>query len=64
MIYLDTTDSVLCLGHANRLGWIFIRQHLSAAEVVRSEDDPVNKILWLTGTWDYAAKQTPHVVTQ
>lgn len=50
--YLDTTDSFMGLGHADRLGWIFIRQHLSAAKVVSSEDDPINKILWFTGTWD------------
>lgn len=52
--YLDTTDSFMGLGHANRLGWIFIRQHLSAAKIVSSKDDPINKIFWLTGTWDFA----------
>lgn len=55
--YLDATDSFLGLGHADGLGWIFIRQHLSAAKVVSSKDDPINEILRLTGTWNYAAKQ-------
>ncbi len=45
------------LGHADRLGWIFVRQHLSAAKVVSSKDDPINKIFRLAGTWNYAAKQ-------
>ncbi len=60
--YLDTTDSFMGLGHADRLGWIFIGQHLSAAKVVSSKDDPINKILWLTGTWDYKAKQRAFTV--
>lgn len=50
--YLDTRDSFMGLGHANGLGWVFIRQHLSAAKVVCSKDDPINKIFWLTGSWD------------
>lgn len=54
-IYLDTADSFMGLGHADRLGWILIRQHLSAAKVVSSKDDPINKIFWLTWTWDCAA---------
>lgn len=56
--YLDTTDSFMGLCHADRLGWIFIRQNLSAAKVVGSKDDPVNKILWLTGTGNCSAKQS------
>lgn len=60
--YLDTTDSFMGLGHADRLGWIFIRQHLSAAKVVSSKDDPINKIFWLTGTWDYAVRQKALIV--
>lgn len=55
--YLDATDSFMGLGHADRLGWIFIRQHLSAAKVVSSKDDPINKIFWLTGAWDCAEKK-------
>lgn len=53
--YLDTTDSFMGLGHADGLRGILIRQHLSAAKVVRSKDDPINEIFWLTGTWDFAA---------
>ncbi len=60
--HLDTADGFMGLGHADRLGWIFIRQHLSAAKVVSSKDDPINKIFWLTGTWDYVAKQTALIV--
>lgn len=60
--YLDTTDSFMGLGHADRLGWIFIGQHLSAAKVVSSKDDPINKILRLTGTWDYTAKRKAFTV--
>lgn len=61
--YLDTTDSFVGLGHADRFGWVLIRQHLSAAQVVSSKDDPINKVLGLTGTWDYAAKQKTLIVT-
>lgn len=45
------------LGHADRLGWIFIGQDLSAAKVVSGKDDPIYEIFWLTGTWDFPAKQ-------
>ena len=61
--YLDATDSFMGLGHADRLGWVFIRQHLSAAKVVSSKNDPINKILWLTGTWDYAENKRLSVET-
>lgn len=50
------------LGHADGLGWVFIRRHRGAAKVVSGKDDPINEILWLTGTWDYAAKQKALVV--
>lgn len=53
--YLDTTDSFMGLGHADGLGGILIRQHLGAAKVVSSKDDPINEIFWLTGTWDFSA---------
>lgn len=62
MEYLDMADSLLGLCHADGFGWILVRQHLSAAKVVSSKDDPVNKVFWLTGTWDYAAKQKASIV--
>lgn len=55
--YLDLTDSFMSLGHTDTLGWVFIRQNLSAAKVVSSKDDPINKVFWLTGTWDCVTKR-------
>lgn len=54
--YLDLADSVVGLGHADGLGRIFIGQHLSAAKVVSSKDDPIYEIFWFTGTWDFQSK--------
>lgn len=54
--YLDVADSFMGLRHADRLGWILIRQNLSAAQVVSSKDDAINKIFGLTGTRDCSAK--------
>lgn len=56
--YLDLADSFLGLGHTDRLGRIFIGQDLSAAKVVSGKDDPIYKIFWFTGTWDFPAEQT------
>lgn len=50
------------LGHADRLGRIFIGQDLSAAKVISSKDDPIYKIFWFTGTWDFPAKQMALIV--
>lgn len=55
--YLDVADGFVGLRHPDRLGRVFIRQHLSAPEVISSEDDPVNEVLRLAGTWNWAPKQ-------
>lgn len=54
--YLDLADSFVGLGHADRLGRVFIGHDLSAAKVVSSKDDAINEIFWFTGTWDFPAE--------
>lgn len=54
--YLDLADGFMGLGHADRLGRIFIGQDLSAAKVISSKDDPIYEIFWFTGTWHFPEK--------
>lgn len=62
--YLDVADGVVGLRHPHRLGRVFIGQHLSAPEVISSEDDPVNEVLRLAGTWNWAPEQHKTVKTR
>ena len=55
--YLDPADSFLGLHHAYVLGGVSLRQQLSGAQVVSSEDNSINQVFWLTGSWNWARKR-------